>query len=310
VKGHAYLWGNNYEGQLCTGDTVDVNFPIKTAPEYPTDDGGNILPGTRWVQVALGAEHTVLLASSGEVYACGSNRVFQLGRPRFFPDTGDGLLSSCLTVKTPNGCPTEYNLRWPHPVRVLGGWTDGTDGKPLQRVVKIAAGSFHSIALTADGTVYAWGDNRMNQLGLGPLVARGNPCCAVPVPFFVDNSLADLEVRCASCGWPQLSRPEILHGSIYLFISYIISSCLSIYFIHHIVLSCVVNVREERRDTLGKKQKNSQLRQDHRYSTLLTVCVLGGGVGGECSRMAGQGECSQGRRRIQRGRGPGTRSWT
>ena len=29
--------------------------------------------------------------------------------------------------------------------------------------------------------------------GLGPLVARGNPCCAVPVPFYVDNALADLE---------------------------------------------------------------------------------------------------------------------
>ena len=71
-------------------------------------------------------------------------------------------------------------------------------------MVKVAAGSFHTVALTADGLVFAWGDNRMNQLGihvysivctvvdvfargdnrmnqlgLGPLVARGNPCCTV-----------------------------------------------------------------------------------------------------------------------------------
>ena len=45
------------------------------------------------------------------VYACGSTRVYQLGRPRFFPDTGDGQLSSCLKEKTPNGCPSAYNLR-------------------------------------------------------------------------------------------------------------------------------------------------------------------------------------------------------
>ncbi len=51
--------------------------------------------------------------------------------------------------------------------------TDGTEGyPPLQRVVKIAAGSFHTVALTADGKVFAWGDNRMNQLGLGPLIAN------------------------------------------------------------------------------------------------------------------------------------------
>ena len=193
VVGHAYFWGNNYEGQLCLDSTSDVNFPSMTVPEWPTDDHGNAIPGARWVQVALGAEHSALLASTGEVYACGSNRVFQLGRPRFFPDTGDGLLSSCVKEKTPNGCPTQFNLRWPRPVRVLGGWEGKSYEKPLQRVVKIAAGSFHTIALTADGNVFAWGDNRMNQLGLGPLVARGNPCCAVPVPFYVDNSIADLQ---------------------------------------------------------------------------------------------------------------------
>ena len=41
-----------------------------------------------------------------------------------------------------------------------------TDGDPPQRVVKVAAGSFHTVALTADGLVFAWGDNRMNQLGV------------------------------------------------------------------------------------------------------------------------------------------------
>ena len=71
------------------------------------------------------------------------------------------------------------------------GWEESYE-KPLQRVVKIAAGSFHTIALTADGNVFAWvkQDESARPRSTG---ARGNPCCAVPVPFYVDNSIADLQ---------------------------------------------------------------------------------------------------------------------
>jgi alpha-tubulin suppressor-like RCC1 family protein len=46
-NGHAYLWGSNFEGQLCIGDTKDINYPIRTSPEYPTDDHGDMIPGAR-----------------------------------------------------------------------------------------------------------------------------------------------------------------------------------------------------------------------------------------------------------------------
>lgn len=184
--GRAYLWGNNFEGQLCSGGTVNINNPSRIVSGPVRDDGSEIA-GARWVQVALGQEHTILLASTGQVYGCGSNRVYQLGRPRFTPDTGEGLLSSCLQTKTPEGCPTIYNVRWPRPLLVLG------QDQPLERVVKIAAGAFHNLALTADGKVFAWGDNRMNQLGQGPLVNRGALCCAKWVPLYVDDTKADLQ---------------------------------------------------------------------------------------------------------------------
>lgn len=35
-------------------------------------------------------------------------------------------------------------------------------------IVQIACGAEHSIALTHDGDLYAWGSNREGQLGLGP----------------------------------------------------------------------------------------------------------------------------------------------
>ena len=34
-------------------------------------------------------------------------------------------------------------------------------------VVYIAAGSFYSLAIVDDGTMYAWGEARMGQLGTG-----------------------------------------------------------------------------------------------------------------------------------------------
>ena len=39
-------------------------------------------------------------------------------------------------------------------------------------MVAVAAGSFHSVALKADGTVWAWGWNGMGQVGDGT-VANG-----------------------------------------------------------------------------------------------------------------------------------------
>jgi alpha-tubulin suppressor-like RCC1 family protein len=268
TDGYTYLWGANFEGQLCSGTTVNVNFPTRIV-SMPTDESGAEIPGGRWVQMALGSEHSALLASTGQVrsftsnftstpralpaaaraaaasrlrpkpqvYACGSNRVKQLGRPRFRPDTGEGAQSSCLSTRTPEGCPTEYNLRWTKPALVLGS------DFPLQRVIKIASGSFHIVALTADGEVFAWGDNRMNQLGQGPDVFRGSECCAVKVrcspalafvgvalfpvtvvsegapssqvPFFIDNQRANEEhAQPREWPWPgyKVRRPAANPG--------------------------------------------------------------------------------------------------
>ena len=41
----------------------------------------------------------------------------------------------------------------------------------LTNVVAVAAGYFHSVALRADGTVVAWGDNTRNQTIIPPQAA-------------------------------------------------------------------------------------------------------------------------------------------
>ena len=63
-------------------------------------------------------------------------------------DTGDGQLGA------------EYSSS------VLTPQTIYVDGEPMKDVKMVAVGMGHSLALLDDGTVYAWGNNTMGQLGI------------------------------------------------------------------------------------------------------------------------------------------------
>ena len=79
---------------------------------------------------------------------------------------------------------------------------------PGLRVAQVAAGKQHSLALTEAG-VYAWGDNRFGQLGVGKAVARSSTPRLVPglgravgVACGQFHSLArDAEGRVMTWGW-------------------------------------------------------------------------------------------------------------
>lgn len=90
------------------------------------------LMGTAVVQVVCGEQHAVLLTASGQVLTCGGNRSGQLGQ-------GD----------------TTARLR-PTPL-----------DPPLPRVVEICSGSHHTMALSIDGGIFAWGASGSGQLGIG-----------------------------------------------------------------------------------------------------------------------------------------------
>lgn len=83
-------------------------------------------------KAAAGAFSSYVIDLSGNVYAWGSNSSRQLG-----------IGSSDLTVPNPVVIPT------------------------LNGVKSVAAGKEHALALTDDGKVYAWGNNRFGQLGTG-----------------------------------------------------------------------------------------------------------------------------------------------
>lgn len=100
------------------------------------------------IAVDAGTLHSLALDASGRVWAWGDNDIAQLG----------------------NGTTTDS----PAPVQV--------DPTNLTDVVAISAGHAHNLAVNSDGTVWAWGNNRVGELGTGRSFDES------PVPVQVDDS--------------------------------------------------------------------------------------------------------------------------
>jgi len=95
---------------------------------------------TNWKQIAAGFNHTLAIKTDSALWAWGNNKVGQLG---LGIEGGDFL--SPVQVET--------NINWQ----------------------KVAAAGFSSFAIKTDGTLWAWGFNDLNQLGLGDAINRVSP---------------------------------------------------------------------------------------------------------------------------------------
>lgn len=154
-----------YQQQL--SPTVPTNFAVLVAPEQGPPGNGSVsqtpprsrmyLPFTRVplgnhfaAQCAAGHKHSVVLTATGTVLVAGDNSRGQLG----FPDRCD-----------------------------RGAFVEPTLPRNAARIVQVAAGAAHTVLLSENGRVYACGENRHAQLGLGRSVGS---CIArfveVPAP--------------------------------------------------------------------------------------------------------------------------------
>ena len=89
-------------------------------------------------KVVCGLRHTLVLTDSGQVYSYGFGGDGQLGH-------GDREIQTLPTL-----------------VQALSG----------ENIVEIACGDKHSVALTAGGDVFTWGEGALGQLGLGAKLQR------------------------------------------------------------------------------------------------------------------------------------------
>jgi Regulator of chromosome condensation (RCC1) repeat len=173
--GTVVAWGANDEGQLGNGDSSSSSTPVlvnglagirKIAAGYQRSVAVKN-NGTVWtwgydhysghdifspfptvvpdltdvIDIAAGYEHTVAVKADGTVWAWGSNYANQIGNgnPR--------SMFQATPVQVPN----------------------------LSNIIKVASSYDHSLALVADGTVWAWGNNFDGQLGDGTTTTRQFP---------------------------------------------------------------------------------------------------------------------------------------
>ena len=133
--GSAFAFGLNHRGQLGMGDREDRLVPTLALLSGELDNKSVL-------QVAAGGAHTMFVTADGLVFACGNNDMRQLG----VGDTESRLVATLVTAQ-------------------LQG----------NSAVYVAAGEYHTLCITADGSLFAWGQNKDGKLGVGDTENRHVP---------------------------------------------------------------------------------------------------------------------------------------
>uniref|UniRef100_A0A2H8TU70 HECT-type E3 ubiquitin transferase n=1 Tax=Melanaphis sacchari TaxID=742174 RepID=A0A2H8TU70_9HEMI len=129
--GNVYSWGDGDFGKLGRGGSDGCCTPKQIER----------LDGHRVVQIRCGAQFSVALTSTGQVWTWGKGEFYRLGLGR------------------------DDHVRRPTLVNQL----------KLVKIVHIAVGTLHCIAVSAQGDIYCWGDNDHGQQGNGTTNSNQEP---------------------------------------------------------------------------------------------------------------------------------------
>ncbi|MCL1993505.1 MAG: hypothetical protein FWG66_11230 [Spirochaetes bacterium] len=172
---------------------VAVAFPV-TSCRAPAAASQTLLPqALGWAAVAAGGVHTVAVTAGGQLWAWGFNEFGQLGDgtnesrnlPTRIGSAGNWASVAAGTVHTLAVTTDGQLWAWGENERGQLGLGDNEnrnepvrvnlpDGTPANWVF-VAADGAHSLAITADGQLWAWGENERGQLGLGDNISRNEP---------------------------------------------------------------------------------------------------------------------------------------
>ncbi|HIV67398.1 MAG TPA: hypothetical protein IAA32_00855 [Candidatus Butyricicoccus stercorigallinarum] len=174
AAGDVYAWGHNLMGELGDVTCDDKSEPVRIE-----------VPG-RVVQVAAGDELSFALCKNGDLYAWGNNESYQMGdgmnisrmEPEKIMEDVEAIAAGsyhALAIKE-DGALYVWGRNKDGALGIAESDCDQTDEsgyacqstavKLMDDVVDISAGLDYSMAITSDGTLYAWGHNVEGQLGL------------------------------------------------------------------------------------------------------------------------------------------------
>ena len=158
ADGSLWVWGDNSNRQLGDGKPLfdtSVDWAAPVEDDDHTEDSLTarrpirIGSDTNWAHVAAVGQHNLAIKTDGSLWAWGENDYGQLG---------DGTDSN-----------NAYRPTWPN--TVTAPKRIGTDSN----WVYVATSKTHTMAIKADGSLWAWGRNASGQLGDGTTTNRLTP---------------------------------------------------------------------------------------------------------------------------------------
>jgi alpha-tubulin suppressor-like RCC1 family protein len=186
-NGTAWGWGYNLYGGLGDGTIVDKSSPVSTVGGF-----------SDWVQISGGSGHTGAIRATGTAWSWGRNHAGQLGDGttvnKSSPVSVVGgftdwtqITNSKRTGRHTLGLRSNgtiwawgFNNRGQlgdgttvnksSPISVVGGFTDW---------VQISAGQYHTAAVRANGTAWAWGAATNGILGDNSTVSKSSPVSVI-----------------------------------------------------------------------------------------------------------------------------------
>ena len=182
-----WVWGENSSGQLGTNDLTHYSSPVQT-----------VAGGTNWKQVSASSSTISGIKTDGTLWSWGlgslgclgdntttskSSPVQTVAGGTNWKQVSTGFSISIVNANYQAAIKTDGTL-WTWGANLLGALGDNTTtskSSPVQTVSagtnwkQISTGTGFMLAVKTDGTLWAWGNNTIGQLGDNSIIHRSSP---------------------------------------------------------------------------------------------------------------------------------------
>lgn len=207
--GNAYSWGQNFDRQLGLYRKDSSNFRGTNCVVEEIMFVPSLLPfslNSPILKISCGAKFTVAVGINGDLWSWGAGECGQLGTGR------------CTRRESPKIITFPFNKNENDddndPFRIPTADVNENINCSI-KIVDVACGASHVIAIADDCSVYGWGMNKRGQLGLGDTDTRHIPTL-LPDTFLQKiysdgNSSAGINVSGELFTWGSGSSYRLMH---------------------------------------------------------------------------------------------------